>query len=134
MPPGPDDVWRRCHIGWLCRQTTAAARVSTVGGVAFAVERNSIVPHPVVRFRRSHAIRLLVVPATVALASVIGLRVVPPAAAGDGAPPSGAAALARYERQTLIWHGCRGEDGDETGATLDAAGAQCTEVTVPLDY
>ncbi|MFD9959322.1 alpha/beta fold hydrolase [Amycolatopsis sp. NPDC058986] len=42
--------------------------------------------------------------------------------------------MTRFERQTIAWHGCRTGDGDETGARLDAAGARCGEVTVPLDY
>jgi len=92
-----------------------------------------MVPRPV-RSRRKHVIRLLAVPVTLALASVIGVRASPPAAAGDDASTSGADALARYERQTLTWHDCHGADGDETGAALDAVGAQCTDVTVPLDY
>ncbi|MFD0891210.1 alpha/beta fold hydrolase, partial [Streptosporangium algeriense] len=39
-----------------------------------------------------------------------------------------------FHRQTLDWHGCRTGPNDEIGERLDAAGAQCAEVTVPLDY
>ncbi|WP_221762259.1 alpha/beta hydrolase [Nonomuraea sp. WAC 01424] len=45
-----------------------------------------------------------------------------------------AGADARFHRQTIDWHGCRTGPDDETGAALDKAGAQCAEVTVPLDY
>ncbi|MEV4395060.1 alpha/beta hydrolase [Nonomuraea sp. NPDC049607] len=40
----------------------------------------------------------------------------------------------RFHRQTLDWHRCRTGRGDEIGEALDAAGAQCAEVTVPLDH
>jgi len=38
------------------------------------------------------------------------------------------------EQQPVNWHGCRTGPTDEFGAALDAAGAQCGEVTVPVDY
>ncbi|MEV0651022.1 alpha/beta hydrolase [Phytomonospora sp. NPDC050363] len=34
----------------------------------------------------------------------------------------------------LNWHSCSTGPGDEIGAALDAAGARCAELTVPLDY
>jgi pimeloyl-ACP methyl ester carboxylesterase len=34
----------------------------------------------------------------------------------------------------IVWHGCRTGSGDEVGAELDRAHAQCAELTVPLDY
>ncbi|WP_020390517.1 alpha/beta hydrolase [Kribbella catacumbae] len=34
----------------------------------------------------------------------------------------------------IKWHGCQTGPGDEEGAELDRAGAQCGELTVPLDY
>ncbi|GAB3920158.1 alpha/beta hydrolase [Kribbella albertanoniae] len=34
----------------------------------------------------------------------------------------------------MTWHGCSTGPDDATGLALDQAGAQCTEVTVPLDY
>ncbi|MEV6268931.1 hypothetical protein AB0L64_17280 [Kribbella sp. NPDC051936] len=34
----------------------------------------------------------------------------------------------------IAWHSCRTEHADETGAALDAAGAQCAELEVPLNY
>jgi pimeloyl-ACP methyl ester carboxylesterase len=34
----------------------------------------------------------------------------------------------------IQWHGCQNGPGDEEGAELDRAGAQCGELLVPLDY
>ncbi|MGA5037080.1 alpha/beta hydrolase [Streptomyces capoamus] len=48
-------------------------------------------------------------------------------AAGDGGP-------ARFAHQEIAWHGCANGPKDPEGAALDEAGAQCAEVTVPLDY
>jgi pimeloyl-ACP methyl ester carboxylesterase len=42
--------------------------------------------------------------------------------------------LARYYQQHLGWHSCQLGPADDEGAVLDQAGAQCAEVTVPLDY
>jgi pimeloyl-ACP methyl ester carboxylesterase len=51
--------------------------------------------------------------------------------AGSNATDAG---MARFHAQHISWHGCqRGPDDDE-GQVLDKAGAQCAEVTVPLDY
>ncbi|MFD7159981.1 alpha/beta hydrolase [Kribbella sp. NPDC059898] len=36
--------------------------------------------------------------------------------------------------QQLTWHGCSTGPDDEVGASLDAAGASCAELQVPLDY
>lgn len=45
------------------------------------------------------------------------------------------AAAAEPERVGGIqWHGCQNGSGDEEGAELDKAGAQCGELLVPLDY
>ncbi|MFI9593903.1 alpha/beta hydrolase [Nonomuraea sp. NPDC052265] len=41
---------------------------------------------------------------------------------------------ARFHRQALDWHRCRTGPDDEIGQALDAAGARCAEVAVPLDY
>ncbi|MFI1196119.1 alpha/beta hydrolase [Micromonospora sp. NPDC020750] len=38
------------------------------------------------------------------------------------------------QRQSVNWHGCLTGPADELGAALDDAGAQCGEVTVPVDY
>ena len=35
---------------------------------------------------------------------------------------------------TIAWHACQTGPEDDTGAELDRAGAQCGELTVPLDY
>ncbi|MGH3637050.1 MAG: alpha/beta fold hydrolase, partial [Mycobacterium sp.] len=44
------------------------------------------------------------------------------------------AALARFQHQQITWHGCRLGSGDGDGQALDAGGAQCADITVPLDY
>jgi pimeloyl-ACP methyl ester carboxylesterase len=56
------------------------------------------------------------------------LAVAPAAAAGTEG------GLAAFHRQRLAWHGCQRGPQDTDGQALDRAGAQCTEVTVPLDY
>ncbi|MFB6891897.1 alpha/beta hydrolase [Kitasatospora sp. NPDC056327] len=48
--------------------------------------------------------------------------------------PAGSAALAALHRQEPVWHPCATGPEDAAGAALDAAGARCTEVTVPLDH
>ena len=54
----------------------------------------------------------------------IGLVIhVPPAGAATGAPGP-----------AIAWHTCSTDPADSLGAALDAAGAQCGEVTVPVDY
>ncbi|MBP2329040.1 pimeloyl-ACP methyl ester carboxylesterase [Kibdelosporangium banguiense] len=45
-------------------------------------------------------------------------------ALGDGTP----------DRAAIAWHGCQAGPEDEVGKALDEAGAQCGEMTVPLDY
>ncbi|MEU1736687.1 alpha/beta hydrolase [Streptosporangium sp. NPDC020145] len=42
--------------------------------------------------------------------------------------------LARFQNQRIDWHRCQNGPDDEAGKELDAAKAQCAEVTVPLDY
>ncbi|MFE6159249.1 alpha/beta fold hydrolase [Streptomyces sp. NPDC056486] len=55
-----------------------------------------------------------------------------PVAASDAAgEPSG---LGRYHAQDVDWHDCALGPDDATGQELDAAGAQCADLTVPLDY
>jgi pimeloyl-ACP methyl ester carboxylesterase len=64
-----------------------------------------------------------------ALAALAGVAVhAPPAAAQP------AAGLAPFHEQRIRWHGCQTGSDDELGAQLDAANAECGEVTVPLDY
>ncbi len=47
--------------------------------------------------------------------------------AGDGPPAS-------LLRQSVTWQRCQTSSADVEGAELDDAGAQCAEVTMPLDY
>lgn len=62
-----------------------------------------------------------------ALAALAGVAVhAPPVAA----QPS----LARFHEQHIRWHACQTGPDDGLGAELDAARAECGEVTVPLDY
>ncbi|MET8683791.1 alpha/beta hydrolase [Streptomyces sp. NPDC004732] len=49
------------------------------------------------------------------------------------APKSGTG-LGRYYDQRLDWGGCAKNSDDTVGRDLDTAGAQCADVTVPLDY
>lgn len=56
-----------------------------------------------------------------------------PAAAAEPAPAT-ADPLARYHHQRLIWKSCVLGPDDATGKELEQAGAQCADVTVPLDY
>ncbi|MFE7357274.1 hypothetical protein ACFU8Q_30040 [Streptomyces sp. NPDC057543] len=42
--------------------------------------------------------------------------------------------FARFHGQHVDWHACALGAGDEVGQKLDAAGADCTDITVPLDY
>jgi len=68
---------------------------------------------------------------TAALAAglVVGgcLAGAPAVAAGDGP-------LAPFHHQRIAWHGCQRGPQDTDGQALDEAGAQCADVTVPLDY
>ncbi|KUO09723.1 alpha/beta hydrolase [Streptomyces sp. DSM 15324] len=56
------------------------------------------------------------------------------AAAATTATAAGPDPLARFHTQHLDWHACALGPDDETGRELDAAGADCADVTVPLDY
>ncbi|MFC8125631.1 alpha/beta fold hydrolase [Streptomyces sp. NPDC057302] len=42
--------------------------------------------------------------------------------------------LGQYHAQDINWHDCALGPDDTTGHKLDAAGAQCADLTVPLDY
>ncbi|MER7789496.1 alpha/beta hydrolase [Streptomyces sp. NPDC097640] len=44
------------------------------------------------------------------------------------------APLARFHDQHVDWHACALGPDDELGQALDAAGAACADITVPLDY
>ncbi|BCM65229.1 MULTISPECIES: alpha/beta hydrolase [Streptomyces] len=69
--------------------------------------------------------------AALSLAGVLALGAAPaaPAAARPAADP-----LARYHHQQLHWKSCLLGPDDTTGKELEQAGAQCADVTVPLDY
>ncbi|MFD8012663.1 alpha/beta hydrolase [Streptomyces sp. NPDC058955] len=41
---------------------------------------------------------------------------------------------ARFHNQPIDWHACTLGADDGVGQALDAAGAQCADITVPLDY
>ncbi|MFG3073782.1 alpha/beta hydrolase [Streptomyces sp. NPDC048225] len=42
--------------------------------------------------------------------------------------------LARFHGQHVVWHPCALGADDELGRHLDAAGADCADISVPLDY
>lgn len=56
------------------------------------------------------------------------------AAAAAAASGASGAGLDRFQRQRPAWHSCVLGPGDEVGKGLAKAGAQCADVTVPLDY
>ncbi|MEU8613123.1 alpha/beta hydrolase [Actinoplanes sp. NPDC048791] len=58
--------------------------------------------------------------AVLAVAALSPVPFAPAPAAGTAAP--------------IGWHSCSTGQDDQLGAALDAAGAQCAEVTVPVDY
>lgn len=66
----------------------------------------------------------------VAIATGAVLSGSPAVASGGGADDG----LARFDHQTIDWHTCRTGPNDDTGAQLDAVGARCASITVPLDY
>ncbi|MER7848191.1 alpha/beta hydrolase [Kitasatospora sp. NPDC096077] len=72
--------------------------------------------------------------AAVALAGTALIGCQPSAAATDRTAAGGHDPLARFQRQHVTWHSCRTGPDDTAGKELDDANAQCTEVTVPLDY
>ncbi|SCF74339.1 hypothetical protein GA0115258_111287 [Streptomyces sp. LamerLS-31b] len=85
--------------------------------------------------RRGHRLRGLIArtgPVTaLCLAGALTLSAAP---AAPAAPATSADPLARYHHQHLTWKSCLLGPDDETGKELAQAGAQCTDVTVPLDY
>ncbi|MEV4339481.1 alpha/beta hydrolase [Streptomyces sp. NPDC049590] len=66
-----------------------------------------------------------------ALAGTLSLAAAP---ASSAATRPAADPLARYHHQHLRWQSCLLGPGDATGKELDQTGAQCADVTVPLDY
>lgn len=65
---------------------------------------------------------------TIRLAATVGTALL--VAGGPAVSP----AAASPPTATLAWHTCSTGPDDADGAALDAAGAQCAEVAVPLDY
>jgi pimeloyl-ACP methyl ester carboxylesterase len=65
------------------------------------------------------------------LTAGVALGVQPTALAKPGGPDEH---LARFHDQKISWHRCRVNADDEIGKELDASGAQCAELTVPVDY
>lgn len=56
------------------------------------------------------------------------------ASAGGAQPSASNPALARFYAQPVRWHKCQLGPHDTGGKTLDAAGARCADIRVPLDY
>ncbi|MGW2214745.1 alpha/beta hydrolase [Nonomuraea sp. NPDC001684] len=75
-----------------------------------------------------------IVTAVAASATLMAGMAVTGQASADVRRDNGTDALAGFHRQALAWHRCATGPADDAGAALDAAGAQCAEVTVPLDY
>ncbi|GHG51954.1 tripeptidyl aminopeptidase [Streptomyces griseocarneus] len=68
-----------------------------------------------------------------ALAACLGAAPTTTTTAAPAASKSGAG-LDRYYDQRPVWGGCATGPDDTMGRDLDKAGAQCADVTVPLDY
>ncbi|GAB3872654.1 alpha/beta hydrolase [Kibdelosporangium lantanae] len=66
--------------------------------------------------------------------ALVTVGVMAVAQASGSEPDADTAGLARFHDQPIGWHGCRTSPEDELGEKLDAAGAQCGQVSVPLDY
>ncbi|MEV7617594.1 alpha/beta hydrolase [Streptomyces sp. NPDC089799] len=75
---------------------------------------------------------------TVLAATATTAAAVPAAALPAAAVPATTASapdpLARFHGQHVDWHPCALGPGDELGRALDSAGADCADITVPLDY
>lgn len=56
------------------------------------------------------------------------------ATATGTATSAGPDPLARFQGQYIGWHACALGSDDEVGQALDAAGGDCADITVPLDY
>ena len=71
-----------------------------------------------------------------AVAAGLALTVAMVAPAGEAAQISAGhdPRLARFYHQHLRWHRCQRGPHDTGGKTLDAAGARCADIRVPLDY
>ncbi|MFE0156881.1 alpha/beta hydrolase, partial [Nonomuraea sp. NPDC059007] len=67
--------------------------------------------------------------AAAAATAALSATLAPPAAAAHPATP-----LDRFHHQTITWRACATGPDDQLGQQLDAAGAQCATVQVPIDY
>ncbi|MFF8997633.1 alpha/beta fold hydrolase [Streptomyces achromogenes] len=85
------------------------------------------------RHRPRHRAARAASAAALALAGALSLGAAPAPAAAAPARPA-ADPLARYHHQQLHWKSCLLGPDDTTGKELEQAGAQCADVTVPLDY
>lgn len=81
----------------------------------------------------SPAARVARTAAGAALCLVGALTLAGPPASAEPARAAGDP-LARYHHQPLTWKSCLLGPDDETGKELQQAGAQCADVTVPLNY
>ncbi|MFC4048792.1 alpha/beta hydrolase [Actinomadura syzygii] len=66
-----------------------------------------------------------------AAAAALAVSAMPGARSSAASTPGD---LSRFYQQRLDWKACTLGADDETGKELDAAGARCADVTVPLDY
>ncbi|MEU2511912.1 alpha/beta hydrolase [Streptomyces syringium] len=82
--------------------------------------------------RRAQAVGLAVVTCLTAVPTAFASAF--PAPAPATAEPTPGAGLDRYYRQRLDWGSCVLGPDDTTGRELEKAGAQCADMTVPLDY
>ncbi|MFI6644638.1 alpha/beta hydrolase [Streptomyces sp. NPDC050504] len=73
-----------------------------------------------------------------ATTATVASTAAPTSTAATSAAASSAAAvpdpLARFHGQRVDWRSCATGPGDELGRKLDAAGADCADLTVPLDH
>ncbi|MFF7776317.1 alpha/beta hydrolase [Streptomyces tanashiensis] len=68
-----------------------------------------------------------------ACAAVLAATATPVAAAATTGA-TGPDPLVRFHSQSVDWHACALGEGDKIGRALDAAGADCADITVPLNY
>ncbi|WP_327358888.1 alpha/beta hydrolase [Streptomyces sp. NBC_01304] len=76
----------------------------------------------------STSLRIKAFAACAAVLAVAATTTATATASGDPDP------FARFHGQRVDWHACALGADDELGRKLDAAGADCADITVPLDY
>ncbi|MFE0700837.1 alpha/beta hydrolase [Streptomyces sp. NPDC058872] len=81
-------------------------------------------------FRRSKALTAL----AVVLAATATTTTATASTNDSTTPTTTLRPLARFHAQPIDWHACTLGANDGVGQALDAAGAQCAGITVPLDY